>query len=62
MIKKILIIATIIMAGIETNTVFGQDHSITPDGTYLYAQRDTCDLFMDVDPAEGSTRTISGIE
>lgn len=63
MIKKILIIATIIMAGIETNTVFGQDHSITPDGTYLYAQRDTCDLFMDVyDPAEGSVRAISGIE
>lgn len=28
---------------------------IAPDGTYLYARRDTCDLYMDVyDPAEGS--------
>lgn len=37
--------------------------SITPDGTYLYVQRDTCDLFMDVyDPAPGSERTVDGIE
>ena len=37
--------------------------SITPDGTYLYVQRDTCDLFMDVyDPAPGSERTADGIE
>lgn len=33
---------------------------ITPDGTYMYARRDTCDLFMDVyNPAPG-TDTICG--
>ena len=30
------------------------NEKIVPDGTYLYAQRDTCELFMDIyDPAEG---------
>ena len=33
---------------------------ITPDGTYMFMQRDTCDLFMDVyNPAPG-TDTICG--
>lgn len=36
---------------------------ITPDATYMFAQRDTCDLFMDVyDPAPGSETSIDGIE
>ena len=34
---------------------------IVPDGTYLYAQRDTCELFMDIyDPAKGSETTFDG--
>ncbi len=38
-------------------------NTITPDGTYMYVQRDTCDLFMDVyDPAAGSRTSLDGIE
>ena len=51
------------IAGIGTETILAQEHSITPDGTFMYAKRDTCDLFMDVyDPAEGSVREAYGIE
>ena len=41
MIKKLLIIAAITMAGITSETMLAQEHSITPDGTYLFVQRDT---------------------
>ena len=34
-----------------------------PDATYMYVQRDTCDLFLDVyNPAPGSERTFQGRE
>lgn len=37
--------------------------ALTPDGTYLYAHRDTCDLYLDVyEPAPGSETTFQGIE
>lgn len=37
--------------------------SITPDGTYMFAQRDTCDLFLDVyEPAPGSMTSFEGKE
>lgn len=40
-----------------------QTAKITPDGTYMYERRDTCDLFLDVyDPADGSETTYMGIE
>ena len=36
---------------------------ITPDGTYIFEKRDTCDLFLDIyNPAEGSQTSIDGIE
>lgn len=36
---------------------------ISPDGTYLYEKRDTCDLFLDVyNPAPGSHTTYKGKE
>ena len=39
-----------------------QDNFLSPDGTYMYERRDTCDLFMDVyNPAEGSEETSMGI-
>lgn len=35
--------------------------TMIPDGTYMYVQRDTCDLFMDVyNPARGSATTFEG--
>ena len=62
MIKKLLIIAAMTMAGITSEALLAQEVSITPDGTYLYAERDTCDLFLDVyDPADGSEVTAFGL-
>ena len=42
--------------------VSGADkESITPDGTYMFAQRDTCALYLDVyNPAKGSETTFNG--
>ena len=38
-----------------------QNSLLSPDGTYVYEKRDTCDLFMDVyDPADGSEETFMG--
>ena len=38
-----------------------EEKAILPDATYMFAQRDTCELFMDVyDPAEGSVTEIDG--
>lgn len=38
-----------------------KDYNIEPDGTYMFIQRDTCDLFMDVyDPAPGSDSLLCG--
>lgn len=35
--------------------------ALTPDGTYLYARKDTCDLFMDIyEPARGSATEVDG--
>ena len=62
MIKKLIIIAAIIMAGIGNEVMFAQEPEIKPNGTYLFVQRDTCDLFMDIyDPAEGSETSAFGI-
>ena len=35
----------IAMTGLTANAA---EPVITPDGTYMYEKRDTCDLFMDV--------------
>ncbi len=36
---------------------------ITPDGTYMFEKRDTCDLFLDIyQPAKGSKTSINGKE
>ena len=63
MIKKLLIIAAITMTGITSEITLAQVHSITPDATYLYAKRDTCDLFLDVyEPLKGNETTAYGKE
>lgn len=61
--KSLIITATIlalsVFAGVETDA---QTQIISPDGTYLFAERDTCSLFMDVyEPAKGSKTSIDGI-
>ena len=58
--KRIFIIAlAIISFGISAAA---QDF-LLPTATYLYAQRDTCDLFLDIyQPAKGSATQINGKE
>ncbi len=60
--KAIILIISMLIIG-RTHHGLAQNAQITPDATYMFAQRDTCDLFMDVyEPAEGSMRTLDGIE
>jgi acetyl esterase/lipase len=55
--RNIIIIASIFLGCLTASA------QITPDATYMFAQRDTCDLFMDVyDPAEGSQTSINGVD
>lgn len=50
-----------IQSGSYTGKPAPEDFCIEPDGTYLFTQRDTCDLFMDVyDPAPGSDSLLCG--
>ena len=64
MIKKALImIASAIMATTFAQETAAQTAEIIPDGTYLFVQRDTCDLFLDVyNPARGSNTSFEGID
>lgn len=55
------IIAAVLMAVSTALTIQAKETPISPDGTYLYVQRDTCDLYMDVyNPAKGSQTSING--
>lgn len=48
--------------GMAAETATGKT-DIVPSGTYKYAQRDTCDLFLDIyEPASGMTLTQEGTE
>lgn len=54
---------TLLSASLIIGIAASAQNTITPDGTYMYVQRDTCDLFMDVyDPAAGSRTSLDGIE
>ncbi|MGN0188772.1 MAG: alpha/beta hydrolase [Candidatus Cryptobacteroides sp.] len=58
--KKIFTIAAAILFGIS-HISSAQDKDVVPDGTYLYAQKDSCELFMDIyNPAKGSNTAIGG--
>jgi dipeptidyl aminopeptidase/acylaminoacyl peptidase len=55
--KTIMILAALVLGH------FAASAQITPDATYMFAQRDTCDLYMDVyDPADGSKTSVNGVE
>ena len=57
--KKIISTFIIMLAGILSASA--QNPILEPDGTYLYEQRDTCDLFLDIyEPAKGSEKTFMG--
>ena len=55
--KTIMILAALVLGH------FAASAQITPDATYMFAQGDTCDLYMDVyDPADGSETSVNGVE
>lgn len=59
--KKIIL--AIIAAAISCTLCGAAEPTLKPSGTYRFAQRDTCDLFLDIyEPAEGSATTIGGKE
>ncbi len=60
--KKILVISFWILA-FATLSLSAKEPSVflKPDGTYKYAQKDTCSLYMDIyNPASGSETTYQG--
>lgn len=62
MTRKILsLTACLIISAMGAGLIHAEETPISPDGTYLYAERDTCDLYLDVyDPAKGSQTSIDG--
>ena len=59
--KKIIITVVAALAVFTFNTERSSAQSIEPDGTYMFVQRDTCELFMDVyNPKRGSQTTFQG--
>ena len=61
MIRKTLIAATCLLISTAANILGAKEAPISPDGTYLFAERDTCELYMDVyNPAKGSKTSIDG--
>lgn len=63
MTNKTFTILAIMLGMFISAAADAQTAKITPDGTYMYERRDTCDLFLDVyDPADGSETTYMGIE
>ena len=55
------IIVAVLMTVSTALAVQAKETPISPDGTYLFVQRDTCDLYLDVyNPAKGSQTSIKG--
>lgn len=61
--KILMKMAAVAAALVAAFTLEAQEKLISPDGTYMFVKRDTCDLYLDVyNPAEGSQTSISGKE
>ena len=59
--KRIMTLFAAVILG--TSAASAQTGLITPDGTYLFERKDTCELFMDVyDPTKGSETTFMGLQ
>ena len=58
--KTLILLAFILFGGIVASA---QSNLLSPDGTYVYEKRDTCDLFLDIYyPAKGSPQKINGVQ
>ena len=61
--KILMKMAAVAAALVAAFTLEAQEKQISPDGTYMFVKRDTCDLYLDVyNPAEGSQTSVSGKE
>ena len=61
--KILMKIAAVAAALVAAVTLEAREEPISPDGTYMFVKRDTCDLYLDVyNPAEGSRTSIAGKE
>ena len=59
--KRFILAAILISLSILSNAQQRVRINVSPSGEYLFAQRDTCQLFMSVyEPVEGSITTIDG--
>ncbi|MBO5876336.1 MAG: carboxylesterase family protein [Bacteroidales bacterium] len=59
--KLLLTVVCMAISAVASQMTYAKESPITPDGTYLYAERDTCDLYLDVyNPAKGSQTSIDG--
>ena len=59
--KKTLILLARTIGAALLNSGNAAAQTIEPDGTYMFVQRDTCELFMDVyNPKRGSQTTFQG--
>ena len=59
--KKTIILLALAIGAALLNPNNAAAQTIEPDGTYMFVQRDTCDLFMDVyNPKKGSQTTFQG--
>ncbi len=57
--KKIFVLIASVLIG----SLCASAQSISPDATYMFAQRDTCDLYMDVyEPVSGSQTALDGVQ
>lgn len=61
--RKNLIFAALAAAALFFGSLAKADAQSGPDATYMYTQRDTCSLYMDIyEPAKGKTITADGLE
>lgn len=59
--KTLLTAALMLISAAAAFIAQAKSTPISPDGTYLYVERDTCSLYMDVyNPAKGSQTSIDG--
>ena len=59
----IFIVATLASTILCASTPTSSDNYITPDETFLFVKRDTCDLYLDIyHPAKGSATTFEGTD
>lgn len=59
--KKILFLPALAIGAMLMSQAEADAQTIEPDGTYMYVERDTCELFMDVyNPKRGSQTKFQG--